>query len=197
MTIRFGRGTTLAIALVLCAAPAWAAGPTDQLKQYTDQVLKILDDPKLRGEDKAVERRAAVRRVALEVFDVTETAKRALGRHWAARTPEERREFAELFGDLLERTYLSRIDQYGGERIRYVSESIDGDNAIVRAKVVTKKGTEVPVESRLLRHGDRWLMYDVLLENISLIGNYRAQFDQIVRTASYQDLVRRLREKRN
>ena len=91
----------LVIALVLCAAPARAAGPTDQLKQYTDQVLKILDDPKLRGEDKASERRAAVRRVALEVFDVTETAKRALGRHWAARTPEERREFTELFADLL------------------------------------------------------------------------------------------------
>ena len=196
MTMTCRRTIAAFIILIACAAPAWAGGPTDQLKQYTDDVLKILDDPRLRGADKALERRAAVRQVALEVFDVTETAKRALGRHWAARTPEERREFTELFADLLERTYLSRIDQYGGERVRYLSESIDGDNAVVRAKVLTRKGAEVPVESRLLRHGDRWLMYDVLLENISLIGNYRAQFDQIIRTASYQDLVRRLREKR-
>ena len=158
MTMRFGRTIAAAIALNLCVTPAWAAGPTDQLKQYTDQVLKILDDPKLRGDDKALERRAAVRRVALDVFDVTETAKRALGRHWAARTSEERREFTELFADLLERTYLSRIDQYGGERVRYMSESIEGDNAVVRAKVLTRNGAEVPVESRQLRHGDRWLM---------------------------------------
>jgi phospholipid transport system substrate-binding protein len=197
-TTRALRGTAAtAVALILCAAPAWAGAPTEQLKRYTDEVLKILDDPKLRGEDQAPQRRAAVRRVALEAFDVTETAKRALGRHWATRTPEERREFTDLFADLLERTYLSRIDQYGGEKVRYVSESIDGEYAVVRASVVTRRGTEVPVESRLQRHGDRWLMYDVLLENISLVGNYRAQFDQIIRTASYDELVKRLRDKRN
>ena len=108
-----------------------------------------------------------------------------------------RREFTDLFADLLERTYLSRIDQYGGEKVQYVSEAIDGDNAIVRAKVITRKGAEVPVESRLLRHGDRWLMYDVLLENISLVGNYRAQFDQIIRQSSYDELAKRLRDKRS
>ncbi|PYN98338.1 MAG: organic solvent tolerance ABC transporter substrate-binding protein [Candidatus Rokuibacteriota bacterium] len=191
------RATTVASLLVLCAAPAWAGAPTDQLKQYTNEVLKILDDPKLRGEGQALQRRAAVRKVALDVFDVGETAKRALGRHWGARTPEERREFTDLFADLLERTYLSRIDQYGGEKVQYVSEAIDGDNAIVRAKVITRKGAEVPVESRLLRHGDRWLMYDVLLENISLVGNYRAQFDQIIRQSSYDELAKRLRDKRS
>src|SRR5262249_45966492 len=129
---------TAAVLLILCAAPAWAGAPTDQLKRYTDEVLKILGDPNLRGENRAPERRAAVRKVALEAFDVGETAKRALGRHWASRTPEERKEFTDLFADLLERTYLSRIDQYGGEKVRYVAESIDGDNAIVRARVITR-----------------------------------------------------------
>ena len=139
----------------------------------------------------------AVRKIAHEIFDVAETAKRALARHWASRTAAEREEFTQLFADLLESTYIARIEQYGGERIKYTHETIDGDNAIVRARVVTKKGTEVPVESRLLRRGDRWLIYDVLIENVSLIANYRSQFDRIVRTSSYEELVRRLKSKRD
>jgi phospholipid transport system substrate-binding protein len=180
----------VAAGLVLAGAPAARAGaPTEQLRAYSDRVVKILEDPSLRPQD----RRAAVRRVATEVFDVEETARRALGQHWAQRTPAERTEFVGLFADLLETTYISRIDEYGGERIQYTSEQIDGDNAVVRARIVTRKGSEVPVESRLLRRGERWLVYDVLIENVSLIANYRSQFDRIIRTASFQELVRRLR----
>ncbi len=177
----------------MAAAPALAGSPTDQLREYSDQVIKVLDDPSLRGQD----RRAAVRKIANQIFDLAETAKRALARHWAARTPAEREEFTQLFADLLERTYIARIDQYGGERLRYVGETLDGDHATVRAKVVTKKGTEVPVESRMLRRGEQWLIYDVLIENVSLIASYRAQFDKIVRTTSYEELVRRLKSKRD
>ena len=174
------------------ASPAAASSPTDQLREYSDQVIKVLNDPALRSHD----RRAAVRKIANEIFDVAETAKRALARHWQGRTPSEREEFIQLFADLLERTYIARIDQYGGERIQYVSERVDGDIAMVRARVVTKNGTEVPVESRMLRRGERWLIYDVLIENVSLIGNYRAQFDKIVRTTSFEELLRRLKTKR-
>src|SRR5437899_7881516 len=111
-----GRTLTIAAALLLLAgAPAWA-GPTDQLREYTDQVIKVLDDPALARQD----RRAAVRKIAHEAFDVTETAKRVLARHWQARTPAEREEVTQLFADLLERTYIARINAYGGERIRYV-----------------------------------------------------------------------------
>jgi phospholipid transport system substrate-binding protein len=185
----------LALALCLAWAPAAFAGqsPTEQLREYTDQVSKVLDDATLRSQD----RRAAVRKIAHEVFDVGETAKRALARHWQGRTPAEREEFTQLFADLLERSYISRIDQYGGERLRYVSETVDGDRAVVRARVVTKNGTEVPVESRLLQRGDRWLIYDVLIENVSLIANYRAQFDKIIRTTSFDELVRRLKTRRD
>jgi phospholipid transport system substrate-binding protein len=183
-------------ALVLVDGTAFAGTPTDHLKQYSDRVLKILEDPAMRGEQKRHERRAAVREVALQVFDVEETARRALGRHWQARTPEERREFVDLFADLLERTYLSKIDFYGGERLTYVSEAIDGDRAIVRARIGTRQGTDIPVEARLHRRDDGWLMYDVLIENISLVGSYRSQFDQIIRTSSYQELVRRLKDRR-
>lgn len=184
--------TVAAALLLLAGSPVWA-GPTDQLREYTDQVIKVLDDPALARQD----RRAAVRKIAREAFDLGETAKRALARHWAARTATEREEFTLLFADLLERTYIARMDEYGGERVRYVSESVDGDVAIVRARIMTKTGTEVPVESRMLRRGDRWLIYDVLIENVSLINNYRSQFDRIVRSSSYEDLVKRLKEKRD
>jgi phospholipid transport system substrate-binding protein len=170
-------------------ARAEAATPTEELRQYTDRVLKVLQDPALTPQA----RRAAVRDLAIEVFDVTETAKRALGPHWQQLTPAQREEFVRLFRDLLEQSYVSRIDEYGGERIRYASERVDGDSATVRAMIVTRQGTEVPVESRLLQKGDRWLIYDVLVENVSLVGNYRSQFDRIIRTASYDELVKRLK----
>jgi len=189
--MRYIMKTVVIGALLLIAGPAWAGAPTDQLREYTDKVIKVLDDPALASTD----RRAAVRKVALEAFDSTETAKRVLARHWQARTPTERDEFIQLFGELLERTYITRISEYGGERIKYVGESIDGEMATVRARIITKKGTEVPVESRMLRHGDRWLIYDVVIENVSLIANYRSQFDRIVRTSSYEELVRRLKTK--
>jgi len=168
---------------------AWASSPTEQLRAYTDQVMKTLGNPTLT----ASARLEAVRRVADQAFDVTETAKRALGLHWQQRTPAEQGEFVQLFRDLLERGYLSRIGEYGGEQIKYVSEQIDGDHAVVRALIVTKNGTQVPVESRLLQKADRWLIYDVLVENVSLIASYRSQFDRVIRTTSYEELVRRLK----
>jgi phospholipid transport system substrate-binding protein len=168
---------------------AWASSPTEQLRTYTDQVMKALENPTLT----APARLEAVRTVAGQAFDVTETAKRALGLHWQQRTEAERGEFVQLFRDLLERGYLSRIGEYGGEQLKYVSEQIDGDHAIVRALIVTKKGTQIPVESRLLQKADRWLIYDVLVENVSLIASYRSQFDRVIRTTSYEELIRRLK----
>jgi len=185
-----------ALAATLLASPAaWAGPPTDQLRSYTDAVIRVLEDPTLKADGRRGERRAAVRRLAVDVFDVNETARRALGIHWQARSPAEREEFVVLFADLLERTYINRIDYFGGERLRFVSESIDGDAAIVRARVITRRGVEVPVDARLVRRGERWLVYDIAVENVSLIANYRAQFDKIIRTSSYEDLIKRLRTK--
>jgi phospholipid transport system substrate-binding protein len=181
----------LAVLLVAPGPPAWAGPATDQLRVYTDQVLKILQNPSMT----LPERREAVRHLAEEVFDVNETAQRALGQHWQQRTPAEREEFVKLFANLLEQTYISRIDEFGGEKLTYVSEQIDGDRGVVRARITTKNGTEVPVESRVLLKGNRWLIYDILIENLSLISNYRSQFDRVIRTASYEELVKRLQTK--
>ena len=180
------------VALGLVASRASAGPPTDQVKGYTEQIVKILDDQAIRDADK----RAAVRKVAGEVFDVNETARRALGTHWQRRTPAEREEFVHLFADLLERTYISKIGLYGGERVKYVAEKVDGDFAVVQGRVITPKGSEIPVDARLLKRGDRWLIYDVVIENVSLIQNYRAQFDRIIRASSFDELIKRLRTRK-
>ena len=131
----------------------------------------------------------------MEAFDLAESARRALGPHWAKRSPAEREEFIGLFQGLLERGYLSRIGEYGGERVQYVAERVDGEFATVRAQIVTAKGTQIPIEARVVRKGERWLMYDVLIENVSLVASYRSQFDRVIRTSSYEELVRRLKDR--
>src|SRR5262245_53463099 len=146
---------------------AMAGQATDRLKPEIDKVVTTLENPALKGDSKTAERRQALRTITDGVFDWNEMAKRALGRHWAARTPAEQQEFVGLFRDLLERAYVSKIERYAGEPIAYVGESIDADQATVRTRITTKQNQEVPIDYRLGRQGDRWLVYDVLIENIS------------------------------
>jgi phospholipid transport system substrate-binding protein len=190
--LRVALACTVLVAL-LGGRDATAGAPTEQLRSQVDKVLKLLDDSALKAPDKAKERRTAVRKVADDIFDFAETAKRSLGRHWAARTPEEREEFVKLFGDLLERSYISKIELYGGEKIQYVGDKIEGDTAVVQSKLLTKTGSEVPIEYRMLRKGERWLVYDVVIEGVSLVANYRTQFNKIIQTSSFQDLVKKMK----
>ncbi|MEK6665927.1 MAG: ABC transporter substrate-binding protein [candidate division NC10 bacterium] len=185
----------LAGVFILLVAPAWAVTPTEQLKGSIDKIIPILEDPTLKGDAKLKERRAAIRRVASDVFDFTESARRALGPHWERRTAEERQEFARLLGDLLERAFASRLEQYAGERIQYTGESVDGNLATVKTTIITKSGAELPVDYQVLRRGDRWFVYDVWIEGVSLMNNYRVQFNKIIQTSSYEDLVRKLKAK--
>ena len=185
------------LAATAAVARAWAGSPTDQLHDRIDRVVKVLDDPALKRESKTAERRATLRRIADEIFDFTEISQRSLGRHWQARTPTERAEFVGLFGDLLERTYVSKIESYSGERVVYAGESLDGDQATVRTRIVTKQGTEVPVDYRMFERDGRWRVFDVNIEGVSLVGNYRTQFNAIIVRSSYQDLVTKLRAKQD
>jgi phospholipid transport system substrate-binding protein len=187
--------TCLVLVLVLAGAPAAAGAPTEQLKASVDRVIQILDDPSLKVDGKVRERRAAVRSVANEIFDFEETARRSLARHWVARTPQERQEFVRLFGDLLERSYISKIELYGGEGIQYLREHVEGDYAVVSTRIVTRTGAEIPVDYRMLRRNARWMVYDVSIEGISLISNYRTQFNKVIQTSSYGELVKRMRVK--
>jgi phospholipid transport system substrate-binding protein len=183
----------LAGLVVWAPAPARAGAPTDQLKASVEQIIKVLEDPALRAEARSQERRAAIRKEAEGVFDFTETAKRALGRHWQGLAEKDRQEFTSLFTDLIERAYISKIERYSGERIAYAGEAMEGGLATVRTRFVTKQGTEVPVDYRMQQRGDRWLVYDVSVEGVSLINNYRTQFDKIIQTSSYAELVRKMK----
>ena len=189
-------GATVA-ATFMGGGPAWAGAPTDQLRSRIERVLKVLD-PELKQEGRSEERRVAIRKIAYETFDFREISQRSLARHWQARAPAERDEFIQLFADLLERSYIGQIEQYsGGEKIQYLGDTIEGDQAQVRTKLITKAGTEVPVDYRMHRVGDRWLVYDVSIEGISLVLNYRAQFDRIIRSSSYKVLADKLKAKQD
>jgi phospholipid transport system substrate-binding protein len=189
----FTTALVLTLALVLAALPARAGAPMEQLRAQVDRVLKLIDDPALK--DKPKDKRVAVRQIADDIFDFGETAKRSLGRHWAARTQAERDEFVKLFGDLLERSYISKIELYGGEKIQYLSDRIEDDQASVLSKLVTKAGADVPIEYRMLKKGDRWLVYDVIIEGVSLVSNYRTQFNKIIQTSSYAELVKKMKSR--
>jgi len=185
--------------LILNAAAAgdvWAGMPADQVRLQIERVVKVLADPRLRVPGREQERHAAIRRIAEETFDLGEMTRRTLGPHWSGLTEAERAEFVTLFGDLLDRAYFTRIAAYNGEKITVLGDSIDGDLATVRTRIVTQHGAEVPVDYRMLRRGDRWVIYDVSIEGVSLVANYRAQFNRIIQTSSYQALVDKLKSKR-
>jgi phospholipid transport system substrate-binding protein len=181
-------------ALSFIAVPRADAGQvSDQLRCRLDRVVSILEDRSLRARPEA--RRAELRGAATEIFDFTEITRRSLGRHWQAATPAEREELVQLFTALLERSYVDRVEQFNGERITLAGEVLDGDLATVRTRLVSKSGTETAVDYRLHRVGDRWLAYDVSVEGVSMVANYRAQFNKIIQASSAQGLVQRLRAK--
>src|SRR3989442_14182898 len=126
---RSGLASAVVLALLLVAAPGWAGQPTDQLRTEIDRVLKVLDDPELKKEGRAREQRAEVRRIANDIFDFEETARRSLARHWAPRTPAARDGFVQLFADLLERSYISKIELYGGGKKAHLWGEVYGERA--------------------------------------------------------------------
>jgi len=192
-----GLTTTALIAMMVVAGPAHAGAPTDQLKGATDRVLKLLQDPELKKPEKTEDRRKQIRAVANEIFDWRETGKRALGRHAPACTAEQRDEFSPLFADLIERSYVGKLELYTGERIVYAGESAEADQATVRTKLITKSGTEIPIDYRMQKEGDRWRAYDVSIEGVSLVGNYRSQFNRIIQQSNCGELVKKLKTKQD
>ena len=128
-------------------------------------------------------------------FDFTEMARRSLGPEWRRHSPEEQKEFVKIFTDLLERAYLEQIESYNDQKVRYVNEHEDASHAQVDTKIVDSKGQEFSVNYRLHNENGDWKIYDVVIEDISLVNNYRAQFNRVLASSSYQELVRRLKQK--
>jgi phospholipid transport system substrate-binding protein len=181
-----------------CSLPgAWAGTPTDQLRDGVDRVFKILRDPEMAGDTHATQRRNAIITASGDIFDFAEMAKRSLGQHWTARTPAERRQFVALFTDLIQHSYISKVDQHGSAKMVFQGETVDGDYAAVRTTIPLSNGSEMPLEYRLHNTNARWQVYDLSLDGISLISNYRAQFNKVIRTDSYETLVAKLQSHQN
>jgi phospholipid transport system substrate-binding protein len=182
------------------ASPAVTA-PADVVQSAVTRVVRVLETMRQNGPQAAAPTRATadrarleIRRVAAELFDVDEVARRSLSRHWSHRTRAEQAEFVALFADLLERAYVSKIEAYAWERIVYAGESVDGDYATVKSRVVTARG-EVALDYRLHLAGERWKVYDLVVDGVSLVSTYRNEFNRIIQSASYEELVDRLRRK--
>jgi phospholipid transport system substrate-binding protein len=189
---------TLLILIALCSVHgAWAGPPTDQLRDGVDRVIAILRGPQLEGDSQVIPRRAAISKVAAEIFDFAEMAKRSLGQHWDRRTAAERREFVRLFTDLIERSYISKVDQHAAAaKMAYGVETVDGDDAIVQTTIPLPHGGTMPLGYRMRQTGGRWQVYDLSIDGISLVANYRAQFNKIIRTSTYEELVAKLKSSR-
>lgn len=175
--------------------PVWAGVPTEKVKETTDKIIAIVNDPALKDPAKEKERREQIRRSVDEMCDWQEMSRRSLGRHWAQRSEQEQKEFIKLFGQLLERTYIDKVEGYSGEKVIYTGERVDGDYAEVDVKIVTKKNTEIPVVYKLRSRDQKWWAYDMVIEGVSLVNNYRTQFSDIMAKSSFEGLMKRLREK--
>jgi phospholipid transport system substrate-binding protein len=189
--------TALAASLLLLAAisPASATSPMDVVQTAAEQVVQVAQDPTLAGPSAAERRRQELQRIVENLFDFPEMTRRSLGRHWTDRTAREREEFIRLFKGILEHSYFGKIENYSGQRMLYLSETVDGEYATVRSKVTIGRKNELSVDYQLHLVGAQWTVYDVVLDGISLVSTYRAQFNRIIQISSYDHLVDEMRLK--
>lgn len=167
----------------------------DSVKKATDKLIEIFSDHTLDAPEMEEKRNRMIREAVDEVFDWEAFSQRTMGRHWAKLSPDEKKEFISLFGQLLERTYLSKTKQYSGESITFLDEDIDGKYGNLEAKVITENKTEVPVDYRMIKENGTWFIYDVHIEGVSLVNNYRTQFNNILTKSSYAELKKLLESK--
>jgi phospholipid transport system substrate-binding protein len=172
-----------------------APTPTEQIRTTVDKVLAVLRNPRLQPEAKIKDRRAQLKQAISSGFDFREMAKRSLGSHWRRLSPKEQEEFVRLFTDLLERAYVDRIESYSDEKFVYLRENLDGSYAEVESRILTRKGDEFSINYKVHQVSGEWKVYDVVVENISLVNNYRSQFNRIITNSSYEELVRRMKDK--
>ena len=186
--------------MVASALAATTSSPRDVVQAAVTRVVAVLEndfEASPLDRPRTEMRRAEIRRVAAELFDFDEMARRTLSRHWTGRTRAEQAEFVPLFTDLLERSYIGRIEGYTGEKIAYVGETVDGAYAVVRSRIVPPRGrAETALDYRLHRRDGRWKVYDVLIDGVSFVSTYRSQFNRVISASSYRALVETMRKGR-
>lgn len=175
-------------------SPAMAGQATESVRVTIDEVLKILNDKELKTPAKQEDRRQRLEKVVAARFDYSEMSRRSLGAQWNQLSDKEKQEFVDLFRTLLTNTYADRVETYSGEGVQYLNERTEKEYAEVRTKVLSGK-TEIPMDYRLMNKSNDWHVYDVVVDGVSLVNNYRGQFSKILHTSSYSDLVDQLRKK--
>ncbi len=183
------------LGMIIHPSPVKASEPTDQVKATIDEIIEVLKEPGLKGPDKKEARRDKIRKKIQKRFTFEEMAKRSLGKHWKKRTDEEKNEFVGLFGKLIENSYIGKLEGYTDELVLYEKEIMKKKASEVRTKIVTKKGTEIPINYRLLKRKDGWMIYDVVIEGVSLVRNYRTQFGKVLSSSPFEKLISQLKEK--
>ena len=185
------------ISLTSMSAFLWAADEPGKLVMKTiDSGLTVLKEPSLKGPEKAQERRQRLWEEISFIFNFQEMSKRSLGQHWKKRTPDEKREFVELFTNILKDAYIGKTDTYSGEKIVFLKEKQDDNKyATVQTKIISTTGTEVLVDYRMLNNDGKWTIYDVIIEGVSLVNNYRSQFYNILLKSSFEELIQKIKEK--
>ena len=188
-------GWMVLLILMDFAAAARAGEPFEIVKMAGDRAIQILKDSRLQAKEKKSERIERLKEVVNPMFDFEEMARRSLGPHWRRRSPQEQQEFVKLFRDFLEKVYSDKVDLYAGEKVVYGRETVEDDFAQVESTFVSAKGEGVSVVYRLRRSGGTWKVYDAVVENISVVNNYRSQFDRVISKSSFDELKRLLKEK--
>lgn len=156
--------------------------PTEAMRTTVSQALKVLQDQELKKPERTDERVTRLKQIADVRFDYGEMAKRSLGGQWDKLAERERQEFVDLFTELLTATYVEKIHAYSGEEVTFLNERLEGNHAEVKSILVGKK-TEIPMDYRLMKKWDDWKAYDVVVDGISLVRNYRGQFAAILRSS--------------
>ena len=191
-------GLLTVMVLILSSQVSGASvAPLEQIKGTVEGILAVMQDEGLSAHAQKEERRTRIMALVDERFDFAEMSKRTLGRNWKARTSEERAEFQKLFSDLLKNNYIGRVEAYSDERVEYAKE-IFSKNKSERARVYTKilkNGHEIPINYSLMKKGDEWFVYDVVIEGVSLVRNYRTEFGRILNKEKFPGLVKRMQEK--
>ena len=185
----------LAVALLFDPAATIAGEPLELIKAATEGAIAVLKDPKLKSLEQKKERIDRLKELVNPIFDYDEMARRSLGAHWRRRSPTEQEEFTKLFRDYLERIYSDKIDFYDGQKVVFGRETIEQDYAQVESKMINAKGEENSVVYRLKRTDGKWKVYDAVIENISIVNNYRSQFDRVISKSSYEELKKMLKQK--
>ncbi|MGE4311018.1 ABC transporter substrate-binding protein [Desulfovibrio sp.] len=199
----FSRRITLALcglllAFVLLPSAAQANSPARQaLETATNRILDFIKNPDYVNPATRRPIRQQIEDEVLHIFDFGEFSSRTVGPRWHSFTPEQKKAFSDAFADLLISTYINKIDGYNGEQVLYTGEvaSAKGDRVEVRSVITMKDGKKVPVAYRMLPKNGKWMVYDVLIENISLVKNYRTQFQDILNTESPENLIARIKDK--